>query len=249
MAQGPTYKVKFRRRREGKTNYYRRRRLLLSRLPRLVVRKTNTGMIVQVVNASVTGDMTVASAVSSELSDHGWTTGGGNTPVSYLTGLLAGLRAKSRGVEKAVLDIGLNPPVKGSKIFAALAGAMDGGLKIPHDPDVLPDEARLSGEHIVAAYNHFAESSGDSLMFSEVGKKKTAVTGIPKQFKKVKKALLEIPKADLKKKKKRKATPAKKAAAKKPVKKTAEKPAEKAPRAVPRKPKPKKLLARRGKKK
>ncbi len=249
MAQGPTYKVKFRRRREGKTNYYRRRRLLLSRLPRLVVRKTNTGMIVQVVNASVTGDMTVASAVSSELSNHGWTTGGGNTPVSYLTGLLAGLRAKSRGVEQAVLDIGLNPPVRGSKIFAALAGALDGGLKISHDPDVLPDEARLSGEHIVAAYNHFAESSGDSLMFSEVGKKKTVVTGIPKQFKKVKKALLEIPKADLKKKKKRKATPAKKAAAKKPVKKTAKKPAVKAPRAVPRKPKPKKLLARRGKKK
>ena len=249
MAQGPTYKVKFRRRREGKTNYYRRRRLLLSRLPRLVVRKTNTGMIVQVVNASVTGDMTVASAVSSELSNHGWITGGGSTPVSYLTGLLAGLRAKSRGVEQAVLDIGLNPPVKGSKIFAALAGALDGGLKISHDPDVLPDEARLSGEHIVAAYNHFAESSGDSLMFSELGKKKTTVTGIPKQFKKVKKALLEIPKADLKKKKKRKATPAKKAAAKKPVKKATEKPAKKAPRAVPGKPKPKKLLARRGKKK
>ncbi|MCK4740328.1 MAG: 50S ribosomal protein L18, partial [Candidatus Thorarchaeota archaeon] len=68
MAHGPTYKVKFRRRREGKTNYYRRRRLLLSRLPRLVVRKTNTGMIVQVVDARVAGDMTVASAVSPEIS-------------------------------------------------------------------------------------------------------------------------------------------------------------------------------------
>jgi peptidoglycan hydrolase CwlO-like protein len=101
----------------------------------------------------------------------------------------------------------------------------------------------------VAAYNHFAESTGGSSMFSKVGKKKTTVTSIPRQFKKVKKALLEIPKAELKKKKKRKATPSKKAAAKKPVKKAAEKPTEKAPRAVPRKPKPKKLLARRGKKK
>ena len=248
MAQGPTYKVKFRRRREGKTNYYRRRRLLLSRLPRLVVRKTNTGMVVQVVNARVAGDMTVASAVSPEISNHGWSASGGNMPAAYLTGLLAGLRAKSRGVEQAVLDIGLNPPVKGSKIYAALAGALDAGLNISHNPDVLPDEARLSGEHIVAAYNHFAESAGDSLMFSKVGKKKTTVTSIPRQFKKVKKALLEIPKAELKKKKKRKATPSKKAAAKKPVKKAAEKPTEKAPRAVPRKPKPKKLLARRGKK-
>jgi large subunit ribosomal protein L18 len=225
-----------------------------------VVRKTNTGMIVQVVNASVTGDMTVASAVSPEISNHGWSVSCGNMPAAYLTGLLAGLRAKSRGVEQAVLDIGLNPPVKGSKIYAALAGALDAGLSIAHNPDVLPDGARLSGEHIVAAYNHFAESTGDSLMFSKVGKKKTTVASIPRQFKKVKKALLEIPKAELKKKKKRKATPAKKAAAKKPVKKAAKaaakkpvkkaakKPAEKAPRAVPRKPKPKKLLARRGKK-
>jgi hypothetical protein len=139
--------------------------------------------------------------------------------------------------------------VKGSKIYAALAGALDAGINISHDPDILPDEARLSGEHIVAAYDHFAKSKGDSLMFSKVGAKKTTVASIPRQFKKVKKALLEIPKADLKKKKKRKVTPAKKTAVKKPVKKAAEKPAEKAPRAVPRKPKPKKLLARRGKKK
>jgi len=214
-----------------------------------VVRKTNTGMIVQVVDARVAGDMTVASAVSPEISNHGWTASGGNMPAAYLTGLLAGLRAKSKGVERAVLDIGLNPPVKGSKIFAALAGALDAGISISHNPDILPDEARLSGEHIVAAYDHFAEGSSDSLMFSKVGQKKTTVTSIPRQFKKVKKALLEIPKAELKKKKKRKAAPAKKAPVKKPVKKTAEKVAEKAPRAVPRKPKPKKLLARRGKKK
>ena len=113
MAQGPTYRVKFRRRREGKTNYYRRRRLLQSRRPRLVVRKTNTTTIVQIVNASVVGDSTVASAISTELSNHGWVAGTGNIPSAYLTGLLAGLRAKSRGVKVAILDVGLNPPVKG----------------------------------------------------------------------------------------------------------------------------------------
>ena len=59
MAQGPTYRVKFRRRREGKTNYYRRRSLLQSRRPRLVVRKTNTNTLVQIINANVVGDMTV----------------------------------------------------------------------------------------------------------------------------------------------------------------------------------------------
>lgn len=245
MAQGPTFRVKFRRRREGKTNYYRRRRLLLSRLPRLVVRKTNTNTIVQLVNASVVGDATVASAISTELGNHGWTAGTGNIPAAYLTGFLAGLRAKSRGVKEAILDVGLNPPVKGSRVYAALKGAIDAGLDVPHDQEVLPDESRISGDHIVAAYNHFGDKSD---MFSKLGKKKTTITTIPKKVKAVKKALEEIPTAQLKKTKKRKA-PTKKAAAKPKAKPKKEKPLVKPPRAVPHKPKPKKLIARgRGKK-
>lgn len=244
MAQGPTYRVKFRRRREGKTNYYRRRRLLLSRRSRLVVRKTNTNTIVQIVNASVVGDSTVASAISSELGDHGWTAGTGNIPAAYLTGLLAGLRAKSRGVKEAVLDVGLNPPVKGSRVYAALKGAVDAGLEVPHNPEVLPDDSRITGEHIVASYEHFGDKSN---MFSELGKKKTTITTIPKKVQTVKKALENIPAAELKKKKKAKA-PAKKAA-EKPKKPKKERPSVKPPRAIPRKPKPKKLIARgKGKK-
>lgn len=246
MAQGPTYRVKFRRRREGKTNYYRRRRLLLSRNPRLVVRKTNTNTIVQIVNASVVGDSTVASAVSAELGKHGWSAGTGNIPAAYLTGFLAGLRAKSQGVKEAVLDVGLNPPVKGSRVYAALKGALDAGLDVPHNPDVLPDETRITGEHIVSAYEHFGDKSS---MFSESGKKKTNITTIPKKVATVKKALEDIPTPQLKKK--RAKAPAKKAVAEKPKAKKPEKekPAVKPPRAIPRKPKPKKLVSKgRGKK-
>lgn len=240
MAQGPTYRVKFRRRREGKTNYYRRRRLLLSKRPRLVVRKTNTNTIVQIVNASVVGDSTTASAISSELGDHGWTAGTGNIPAAYLTGLLAGLRAKSRGVKEAVLDVGLNPPVKGSRVYAALKGVVDAGLEVPHDPEVFPDDSRLTGEHIVASYQHFGDKSN---MFSKLGAKKTTITTIPKKFETVKKAIEGIPAAQLKKQKKTKPA-AKKAAAKKEKKPKKERPAVKPPRAVPHKPKPKKLIAR-----
>ncbi len=248
MAQGPTYRVKFRRRREGKTNYYRRGRLLSSRRPRLVIRKTNTSIIVQLVNANVVGDTTVASAISAELADYGWVAGTGNLPAAYLTGFLAGLRAKSRGMDAAVLDIGLNPPVKGSKIYAALKGAIDAGLDVPHNPEIIPDDSRLSGDHIVAAYQHFSDDSSENNMFSDLGKKKTTITGIPKKFAAVKKALLEIPKTELKKKKKKPAA-AKAAPTKSTKKPKREKPTEKPPRAVPRKPKPKKLIARgKGKK-
>ncbi len=250
MAQGPTYRVKFRRRREGRTNYYRRRRLLLSRKPRLVVRKTNTKIIVQFTDAKVSGDVTQASAISPELERYGWIVGSKNTPSAYLTGLLAGLRAKARGIDEAILDLGLNPPVKGSKVYAALKGAVDAGVHIPHDSAVLPDDDRVTGNQVVASYEHF--TGQETQMFSKIGAKKTTISGIPKKFETVKKALLEIPQADLKKKKKRAAKP--KAAEKKPEKKKKkERPAQKAPRAIPRKPKPKKLIARgkgrRGKKK
>ena len=196
------------------------------------------------IKATVPGDVTEASAISSELSQHGWVASTKNLPSAYLTGLLAGLRAKSRGIDFAVLDIGLNPPVRGSKIYAAMKGVIDAGIDIPHNPEVLPDEERLSGKHIVASYEHLSDKEGN--MFSKVGAKKTTITGIPKKFETVKKALLEIPKADLKKKKTRRAKPKKTA---KPAKPKKEKPAQHPPRAVPRKPKPKKLIARRGGKK
>lgn len=49
MAHGPRYRVPFRRRREGKTNYHKRLKLLKSKKPRLVVRKTLNHHIAQIV--------------------------------------------------------------------------------------------------------------------------------------------------------------------------------------------------------
>ena len=147
-AQGPNYRVGFRRRREGRTDYRLRARLLRGGVPRAVVRKTLNQVIVQVVELQAAGDRVIASATSKELAKHGWTAGTGNVPAAYLTGLLAGRRAASKGVESAVLDIGLHKPTKGGRVFAVLKGLLDGGLKVPHSPDVLPSKERLRGEHI-----------------------------------------------------------------------------------------------------
>jgi large subunit ribosomal protein L18 len=54
MATGSRYFVPFRRRREGKTDYYQRTRLVVSDVPRMVVRKTNRHIIVQLVTAENT---------------------------------------------------------------------------------------------------------------------------------------------------------------------------------------------------
>ena len=73
MATGPRYRVPFRRRREGKTNYRTRRALVLSRVPRLVVRLSLKNAIVQIIESESIGDKVIVSAHSRELAKtYGW---------------------------------------------------------------------------------------------------------------------------------------------------------------------------------
>ncbi len=65
-AGSPTYRVPFRRRREGKTDYRRRLRLLYSRKPRVVVRKSNRYIRMQLIAREDAGDTTLVTANSAE---------------------------------------------------------------------------------------------------------------------------------------------------------------------------------------
>jgi large subunit ribosomal protein L18 len=146
-----------RRRREARTDYHQRLRLLKSGKPRLVARTSNTQVRAQLVETGPQGDETVASARSTDLREYGWEAPTGNMPAAYLTGLLAGLRAVAAGREMAVLDIGLHSPTPGSKVFAVQEGAIDAGLEIPHNDSVLADWSRTRGEHIAS----YAEQEGE----------------------------------------------------------------------------------------
>ncbi|MEM2142358.1 MAG: 50S ribosomal protein L18 [Candidatus Thorarchaeota archaeon] len=241
MAQGPTYRTKFRRRREGKTNYYRRRRLLQSRRTRLVVRKSNTKYTVQFVNALVNGDETVASAVSTQLRGLGWEFGTGNQCAAYLTGLLAGRRAIARGVTNAVLDIGRNLPVKGSGVYAALKGVVDAGVDVPHSEEVFPDESRIRGEHIVRAIEYYSANDPKGTMFSTFDKK--SAKNIPKQFESTKKKIANLSDEELLRKIPTGAVSLR-TERKAETRPAGEKPKIVVTRAVPRKPKPKRLVSK-----
>jgi len=149
MAKGPTYRVPFRRRREGKTDYMARRALIRSGLPRLVIRKSLNNTIIQVVEARIEGDKIVVSANSNELEKlFGWKGDTGNIPASYLTGFLCGKRASSKGTTNAVLDMGIQSHSKGTRIFAALKGVLDANVQVPFDEEILPSEERVRGDHI-----------------------------------------------------------------------------------------------------
>ncbi len=148
MAEGSRYRMPLRRRREGKTDYRERLRLLKSGKVRAVVRPSNNKIRVQFIRYLPEGDQVEATATSDHLKDLGWEGHGNNIPSSYLVGFLAGKRARDYGIEEAVLDIGLDHPEKGGRLFSALKGMVDAGLDIPHDPGVLPSEERVRGEHI-----------------------------------------------------------------------------------------------------
>lgn len=148
MATGPRYKVPFRRRREGKTDYHQRLYLLLSKRPRIVARRSAKHIRLQLVLPKPQGDTTLVHVDSSELEGYGYSGHTGNTPAAYLTGLLFGYKAQKAGYEDAILDMGLHVSSKGCRIYAALKGIVDSGLQVPHDPEIFPNESRIRGEEI-----------------------------------------------------------------------------------------------------
>lgn len=101
------YQVKFKRRREGKTDYYARKRLVVQdknkyNTPkyRLIVRFTNKDIICQVAYARLEGDVIVCAAYAHELPKYGVKVGLTNYAAAYCTGLLIARRL----LKKIALD-------------------------------------------------------------------------------------------------------------------------------------------------
>jgi len=93
------FQVKFKRGRQGKTDYYARRRLVVQdknkyNTPkhRLIVRITNKDIISQVAYARIEGDVIICAAYAHELPQHGIKVGLTNYAAAYSTGLLLARR-------------------------------------------------------------------------------------------------------------------------------------------------------------
>jgi len=126
---------------------------------RLVVRFTNKDTIAQIIYSKIQGDFVLAAAYGHELTRYGMPVGHTNYAAAYATGLLVARRVLKKlkldtkyvgntnvnGEDylvkpldgdnrpfKAFLDVGLRRTSTGSKVFAAMKGATDGGLNIPH---------------------------------------------------------------------------------------------------------------------
>jgi len=93
------YQVKFRRRREGKTDYHARKKLVIQaknkyNTPknRLIVRISNTDVTAQIAYARIEGDIVISAAYAHELPRYGIPVGLTNYAACYSTGLLLARR-------------------------------------------------------------------------------------------------------------------------------------------------------------
>jgi large subunit ribosomal protein L5e len=133
------FQVKYRRRRECKTDYYARKRLIIQdknkyKTPkyRFVVRVTNRDIITQIVAADLTHDVVLAAAYSHELPRYGITLGLTNYAAAYATGLLLARRVNAKfnlsyegNTEINGEDYNVEAEEEGAKPFKAL---LDVGL-------------------------------------------------------------------------------------------------------------------------
>jgi len=167
------YQVKFKRRRECKTDYRQRTKLIAQdknkyNTPkyRFVVRLTNRDVVCQIFSSDLTHDECIMSAYSHELKRYGLSVGLTNYAAAYCTGLLLARRLIAKfgmdtegaeeidgefflsdsdsGAFKAFLDIGLARSTTGANVFGALKGAVDGGLHIPHSTRRFPGSSMVT---------------------------------------------------------------------------------------------------------
>ena len=150
MKRSSIYTVGFRRKRKNFTNYRKRVKVLSSRRPRLVVRKSLKNIQASIVVYNQKGDIAKVASHSQNLRKFGWNYNTGNIPAAYLVGYLLGKKAKNAGLGHAIFDIGQSKSVKGSRLYSVLAGALDAGLDIPCSREMLPGKDRLNGAHIAS---------------------------------------------------------------------------------------------------
>ncbi len=140
--------VQFRRQRLGKTNYGRRIAQLKSKLQRLFVKVSLNNIDIQIIEYQPDGDKVIMSASSRELLKMGWKGHRGNTSAAYLTGLILAKKAKGKITQSIILSSGKPSLTAQCATYAAAAGAIDGGLKLIIDKEVLPSTDRIHGKHI-----------------------------------------------------------------------------------------------------
>lgn len=140
------YSKILRRLREEKTNYRRRRAMLMGKKDFITVKISNENMLVQIHAPELAGDKVIASAHSRFLLKNGWKGSRKSVSAAYLTGYFAGKKAMDKGVKDAILYSGTDSYTQ--RMAAALKGVIDAGMQIPANSETFPSDERINGQHL-----------------------------------------------------------------------------------------------------
>ncbi|MFB3113375.1 MAG: 50S ribosomal protein L18 [Nitrosopumilaceae archaeon] len=140
------YSKILRRIREEKTNYKKRKIMLMGKRDFVTVQISNENTQVQIHKPEMAGDKIIASAHSRYLISKGWKGSRKNIPAAYLTGYLAGKKAVGKGAKNALLYSGTRKYTQ--RMAAALKGVIDAGLEVAANSETFPPEKRINGEHL-----------------------------------------------------------------------------------------------------
>ncbi len=145
-------KIQKQRKQERKTNYKKRLGMLKSGKNRIVIRKTNNYIIMQLVYSSEAKDKVIFGVTSRELLKNGWSENLKGSlkslPACYLAGYLFGKKLIEKEEKEKILDIGLARNIHGGRIYAALKGIVDAGVEIKVNEKVFPSDDRIMGKHL-----------------------------------------------------------------------------------------------------
>ncbi len=140
------------RRKENKTDYLRRIKLLKSESPRIVFRKTNTCLIAQYVISKEAQDIVKIGLNSKKLVEYGWPKESQGSlksiTASYLLGFLMGKKIIKEKLEKPIIDAGMIRSLYKTRLYAFIKGLIDAGIDIKTKEEALPDKERIGGKHL-----------------------------------------------------------------------------------------------------
>lgn len=140
-----------RRRKEHKTDYNKRIKLLKSRIPRVTFRKTNKYIIGQYITSKEAQDKVILEIRSNKLKKFGWPNEFENSlkslPASYLTGFLIGKTISKEKLETPIIDTGMTRMIPGNKAYAFILGIIDSGI-ILSKKNIPRNEERIKGKFL-----------------------------------------------------------------------------------------------------
>ncbi len=135
-----------RRIRNAKTNYAKRKTMLIGKKDFITIQISNENIQVQIHKPDITGDKVLASSHSRFLLNKNWKGSRKNIPASYLTGYLTGKKAIANGITNAIVYTGTRKYTQ--RMAAAVKGVIDSGLEVPANSESFPIDQRLNGEHL-----------------------------------------------------------------------------------------------------